>query len=321
MKGGIRKIVINEEDYVYRVSNKYDGETRLNTLTVKVYVSGKKRTPLILRFSVLEHYYAGQPLKTGITLFHKASNSEVPVNLNEPKFIRQLIELAAEKGWNGQSQLEIENGLDWLMELGYDVNELIEEAERILAKTMRLKKLGYTHSWVDCGLLTMEQLAEQEGIFVEGEDQNTEHYRYAACVHYLKTKKELSDLEFERYFMILKEDPNTYMAGSAILEVFKWIQLTDNQFELFSKRAIDFGDWIKKPILRERLLHYLKTKSHDPEFIRECIVAGDSTVQNYLIQNVDLNQQQWQELSIHGKNKKIRIIAEKRLDAPGLFGR
>jgi hypothetical protein len=310
MKGNLRKIVIDQIEYVYRVSDKYDGETRLNTLTVKVYVNGKKRTPLIIRFLTMEHYYAGQPLKSGINLFHKPSNTEVSVNLNEPRFIRELIEFALKKGWNGQVQMEIKNGLDWLNELGYDVNELIEEAERILAKTMRLKKLGYTESWTTCGLLTMEQLAEQERIFAEGEDQNTEHYRYAACVHYLKTKKELSDLEFERYFMILKEDPNTYMAGSAILEVFKWIRLTDNQFELFSKRAIDFGDWIKKPILREKLLHQLKTKPHTPEFIGECIIAGDSTVQNYLIENVDLNQQQWQELSTHGKNKRIRTEAK-----------
>lgn len=313
MKKSLRKIIIDQTEFMFLVSDKYDRETELNTLTVKVYVNGNKRTSLILRFLTMEHYYAGQPLKTGINLVHTPSDTTISVNLNEPKFIRQLIELGLKKGWNGQAQLEVKNGLDWLNELGYEVSELIEEVETSLELTERLKKFDYTKSWLDCGLLTLEILSEQEQLFNKGEDQNTEHYRFATCVHYLQSKKELSDLEFERYFMILQEDPNTYMAGSAVIEVFKWIRLTEKQFEVFPNRAIGFGDWMQKIIFREQLLHQLKTKSHDMEFINSCIQNGDSVVQRYLLKQCDLNQDQLEQLSVHGKNKQIRTVSKEKI--------
>lgn len=314
MKSTLRKIVINQTEYVYHVSDKFDPETFVNTLTIKVYLSGKKRTPLTIHFLTMEQYYAGQPLKTGVDLFNNATNSTVSVNLTEPKFIRQLIDLAIEKGWNAENQLQIDNGMSWLSELGYDVREMIAEVEEILVQSAKLKKLGYTRSWLHCGLLSQEMLSEQEQLFDKGEDQNTEHYRFAACVHYLKSKKELSDLELERYFMILKKDPDTYMAGSALMEVFKRIKLNDEQFDRFSVKFLSLGDWTIKTVLRETLLRKLQNEAHTEVLISECILKGDQVVQKYLLDSCSLNPDQLQELSIHGKNKEIRSRAKRELD-------
>lgn len=138
MKGDIRKIVVNQAEYIYRVSDKYDPETGLNTLTVKVFLKGVKRTPLIICFLTEEDYRVGQRLNKNVRLLHKPTNSEEWVNLNEPGYIRRLIELGIEQGWNGTNNIEIQNGMTYLTELGYDVSEMEAEVERRL-QTKRMR--------------------------------------------------------------------------------------------------------------------------------------------------------------------------------------
>lgn len=141
MKTNLRKIVINQSEYVYRVSDKYHPENELNTLTVKVYLNGKKQTPLTIRFLTLDGFHCGQPLNKNIKLLHKPTNTIEIVNLNEPGYIRKLIEHANQKGWTGTRQLEFEDGLNWLSELGYDVSELEAEVDQILQKQNEIRRL------------------------------------------------------------------------------------------------------------------------------------------------------------------------------------
>jgi hypothetical protein len=52
----------------------------------------------------------------------------------------------------------------------------------------KLAKIGYTTLWLDYKILTIDYLVEQEQIFDNSDDQNTEHYRYQAFRHYLGSK-------------------------------------------------------------------------------------------------------------------------------------
>ncbi|MBO9701141.1 MAG: hypothetical protein J7604_13095 [Sporocytophaga sp.] len=61
MKSKLRKIIIDSLEYLYSVTDKYHSENESNTLTVKVYLSGHKQTPLIIEFLTYEDYYIGQP--------------------------------------------------------------------------------------------------------------------------------------------------------------------------------------------------------------------------------------------------------------------
>ncbi len=180
--------------------------------------------------------------------------------------------------------------------------------------TSKLEKLGYTHLWMEFNVLTIDQLLGQEKLFDQGEDKNTEHYRLGVCVAYLWIKKILSDKELANYVELLKNDPNTYMSGSAAIEVFNRIDLTDKQFDWFSQEISCFGDWTEKLVLRHRFLRQLNAVEPTDELISDCILNGDSFVQDYLLDKIKLNQNQLQELSIHGKNKEIRAIAQKRLN-------
>jgi hypothetical protein len=47
------------------------------------------------------------------------------ININEPKHIRALILEAQKNGWNGTNKIETQNGLNYLIELGYDINVLL----------------------------------------------------------------------------------------------------------------------------------------------------------------------------------------------------
>ncbi|MCP1301105.1 hypothetical protein NK356_18155 [Chryseobacterium sp. S0630] len=127
MKSKLRKITVNAIGYLYSVSNQYHSETKTNTLTLKVFLNGQKQTPLIIKFITVDDYVLGQPLKSGVKLVNKITGSEDEVNLNKPQYIKQIIVLGLKKGWSGFNSMEIQNGLDYLSELGFQTDQLQSE--------------------------------------------------------------------------------------------------------------------------------------------------------------------------------------------------
>jgi hypothetical protein len=88
---------------------------------------------------------------------------------------------------------------------------------------------------LDYKILTIDYLVEQEQIFDNSDDQNTEHYRYQAFRHYLGSKDKLSDIEFDNYLQLTFEDNDPLMAGSAAVDLFNKVDLTNYQFEKLCK--------------------------------------------------------------------------------------
>ncbi|OXA93499.1 hypothetical protein [Flavobacterium hercynium] len=124
MKSKLRKIVIDNLMYLYIVSDKYNSESQTNTLTVKVFLEGYKPTPLTIDFITLDHYFMGQILKSGVKLINRMRNIEDTVNLNEPKYIRELILQGQKNGWKGTNKFANQNGLEYLTQLGYETDIL-----------------------------------------------------------------------------------------------------------------------------------------------------------------------------------------------------
>ena len=125
MKSKLRKITIEDFVYFYIVTNKYHLETKTNTLTLKVFLNGEKQTPLIIDFLTIDDLYMGQILNSGVKLTNIIKNSVDNVNINEPKYIRALILIGQKKGWTGTNKLELQNGLEYLKELGYEIDILL----------------------------------------------------------------------------------------------------------------------------------------------------------------------------------------------------
>ena len=124
MRSKLRKITIDNLEYLYSVTDKYHSGTETNTLTLKVYLNGQKQTPLIIDFLTLDHYYMGQILKSGVSLVNRITSLSENVNINEPKYIRQLILKGIKNGWTGTNQVEKQNGLNYLIDLGYEIEKI-----------------------------------------------------------------------------------------------------------------------------------------------------------------------------------------------------
>lgn len=124
MKNKLRRIKIDNSEYLYTVANKYHSGTKTNTLTIKIYLKGQKQTPLILDFLTVDDFYLGQLLNSGMPLTNTKTNVATTVNLNEPKYIREFVLQGLENGWTGTNNLGTQNGLKYLTDLGFEVTNL-----------------------------------------------------------------------------------------------------------------------------------------------------------------------------------------------------
>ncbi|MFB9078065.1 hypothetical protein ACFFLS_18940 [Flavobacterium procerum] len=125
MKNKFRKIVIEDFQYLYTLTDKYHSENQTNTLTIRIFLKDYKQNALVLDFLTIDHPYMGQILKSGVALKNILTDTVDIVNLNEPKYIRQLILHAKKNGWQGHSKIDKQDGLSYLAALGYEVQILI----------------------------------------------------------------------------------------------------------------------------------------------------------------------------------------------------
>ena len=125
LKAQLRKIVINNVEYLYRIRLNYYSPANTNKLTVKIFKSQQKATPLVIDFLTTDDYLLGNPLNAGVTLPNSKANKEVRLNLNEPQYMRELVLLGLKNGWTGINKLPVQNGLQYLTELGFDVSSIM----------------------------------------------------------------------------------------------------------------------------------------------------------------------------------------------------
>ena len=125
MKQKLRKLVHKDKEYLYRVDTIYNRKRDHNSLlSVRIFLSGEKNTPLCVDFITVEDEFMGQPLNGNINLLNKTTQTEDTINLNEPKYIPKLIDWAETQGWTGSNKTDPLNGLLFLQSLGYDTSPL-----------------------------------------------------------------------------------------------------------------------------------------------------------------------------------------------------
>ena len=121
MKQKLRKLVHNNKEYLYRINTVYNTKgDNTSLLSVRIFLSGEKNTPLCVDFITIEDEFMGQPLNGNIKLLNKTTQTKDNINLNEPKYIPKLIDWAETKGWTGTQKITPLNGLLFLQSLGYD---------------------------------------------------------------------------------------------------------------------------------------------------------------------------------------------------------
>ena len=142
----------------------------------------------------------------------------------------------------------------------------------------KLARLGYTTFWLDYGVLTIQYLNEQQEVFKNSDDKNSEHYRYSTFRQYLSSKKQLSDIEFDNYLRLTFADIDSLMAGSATIDLFNMTDLTEQQLQKLCNSIGHFGEWTEKLITRQILLRQLRTNKLTEHLFKECIEKGDSII-------------------------------------------
>lgn len=125
----LRKIIVEDEVYLYVMKGNIDFSSQVSTLSLKIFLSDYKQTPLFVNFVTWDDPIIGHPLNFGFPLFKSLTGEKEVVNLNRPKYVRACILFGLEKGWNGKNKLEPLDGLEILSNLGYDVSILIIKKE------------------------------------------------------------------------------------------------------------------------------------------------------------------------------------------------
>ena len=122
MKQKLRKLIHKDKEYLYRINTAYNTKKdNTSLLSVRIFLAGKKNTPLCINFITIEDKYMGQPLNGNINLLNKNTQTKETINLNEPKYIPKLIDWGEEQGWKGDNKIPPLNGLLFLELLGYDI--------------------------------------------------------------------------------------------------------------------------------------------------------------------------------------------------------
>lgn len=112
MKNKLRKILIDGIEYYYRFTYKYYDSYDMCKSTFKAFKGEVKNYPLTVNIDTIADKIIGNPLNVGIAIGNGKN-----INLNCPKWARLIIVYGIEKGWNGNSILNIDGNYDLLKKI------------------------------------------------------------------------------------------------------------------------------------------------------------------------------------------------------------
>ena len=176
--------------------------------------------------------------------------------------------------------------------------------------------LGYSQKWMDYGLISQSFLFQQLNEFENSDDQNTEHYRYAGFLNWLRNKDELTDKEVENYLELALEDHNEVMAGSAVKELFYSPLLTESQLAYTQNKFKLFGEWTLKHIQELELKKRFRSEELTPELIEACLEYSEVFKSSHFLREIIQRSEDSKVIEVFTSNdfgKKIRILANQKL--------
>ncbi len=109
--------------------------------------------------------------------------------------------------------------------------------------TIYLKTLNYHKNWLNFGFLTVDNLINQANKFHQGYDKNTEHFRYNSFIEFINAHQKFTDLQIEQFIILVSQDIDDVMAGSALRELYLSEKLSDHQNALVENCLVSFGEW------------------------------------------------------------------------------
>lgn len=181
---------------------------------------------------------------------------------------------------------------------------------------MNTLKLGYTEKWFDYNFLNEETLLSQITEFEKGDEQSTEHYRYASFQNWLEAKESLTNEEIENYIELALNDEDERMGGSAIKALFVSSKISDKQFDLLKVKLPQFGEWTEKLISREVLIRRLKSEELSEDLFNLCYKYKTDFNDNRLLIGIIKKTDNYEYLSMFENmevGKKMKTLASNKL--------
>ncbi|OWR32377.1 hypothetical protein CDO73_01860 [Saccharibacillus sp. O23] len=119
-----RKIVVNDQQFVYTLNAQYDGIDGTSRVALTLFRAESRRRAFAFRFHTWEDVVAGSPLMVGIDLRYRETGGIERWNLHHPGRVRLFVLYALESGWGGNAETDAVDGIGVLEELGWEAEML-----------------------------------------------------------------------------------------------------------------------------------------------------------------------------------------------------
>lgn len=111
---------------------------------------------------------------------------------------------------------------------------------------MDLKKLKYSKEWLEYEFISKEELNNQNLALENGEDKNTEHFRYKSFSDWVNNNNQFTDAQIQQFIHLIELDEDQTMAGAVVADLFTSLKLSEKQREIVRAKLISFGAWAVK---------------------------------------------------------------------------
>jgi hypothetical protein len=174
-----------------------------------------------------------------------------------------------------------------------------------------LQALGYTHEWLEWGIVDEEYLRSQYAKYSQSDDKNQEHYRCQGFLDYLNLLQQVTDEMIDRIFLLTDAGPDGCdLTVNRLFELIGSGILTDEQHFALAHRHPGV---LEKPIeefyRRHSLLRKVRQSGLAANFT-EIQESADSFIQLHLLDHPDVAREHLEWLKDAGASKSIRNRAE-----------
>jgi hypothetical protein len=176
-----------------------------------------------------------------------------------------------------------------------------------------LTNMKFHVKWLEYDFIDKSFLLNLYERFFSSDDKCTEHYRYSVFQKVLQDHKYLDERSIDNYIDLAKIDDDIDMAKAALVDLFRWEGLTDEQY-IRLVHSPEFTSQIFQSHHRNKSM--IKTINQMPisdETIENCIQNYPSEIQECLLRKEDIQRHQIEYICQYGTKKRIRNMAKNML--------
>jgi hypothetical protein len=177
-----------------------------------------------------------------------------------------------------------------------------------------MKRLGYSDSWLDAGVVTEASVRSQYVAFETSDDKNPEHYRDRAFHEFLENCTRLSDFQLDQILALRDDGPdNCDLRANRLIALISSVVLTDTQLDALSRLPEVHEPPVSKRYIRACVLRSLAREGIIDRVVSAIVDSQDAVLHEALLSHPEVARAHLEWLSRSGHNKSVRNRALRRL--------